>query len=165
MMENAFTKHDDLCNQEGDYFRFERNADFWENEKKIAASYSHPHALQPVKLCLEPGDFVMWDSRTVHCNHPPTKLSDDPSASTSLKRLVGYVCMSPAKMAKDLGSLIENRVFAFNNGISTSHWPHEYQPSSGMKIEGLGGQHKQITTFPGVHSLVTGKAHMDKLHL
>jgi len=22
------------------------------------------------KLCLNPGDFVLWDSRTIHCNHP-----------------------------------------------------------------------------------------------
>lgn len=35
--------------------------------------------------------------------------------------------MTPAKMATDLESLVENRVFAFKNGIATSHWPHEYQ--------------------------------------
>jgi len=22
------------------------------------------------KLCLKPGDFALWDSRTIHCNHP-----------------------------------------------------------------------------------------------
>ena len=35
----------------------------------------------------------MWDSRTAHCNHPPTKLSDEANASTTLKRLVGYICI------------------------------------------------------------------------
>jgi hypothetical protein len=165
MMENAFAKYSDLCQMDGDYFRFERDADFWEDEKKRIADYSHAHALQPVKICLEPGDFVMWDSRTVHCNHPPTRLSDDPSASTSLKRLVAYICMSPAKMAKDLEDLIENRVFAFNNGISTSHWPHEFYPSSGGKIPGLGGQNQQIASFPDVNLLVAGSKYSEKVKL
>ncbi len=34
--------------------------------------------------------------------------------------------MTPTRLAKDLDSLIENRIYAFKNGISTNHWPHEY---------------------------------------
>lgn len=143
MMENAFSKYDDLCRMDsGDYYRFTRDIDFWESEK--TAGYSHKHALRPIKLCLDPGDFVMWDSRTVHCNHPPTKLSDDPLAITSLKRLVGYICMTPASMATDLNSLIENRVYAFKNGMSTSHWPHEYHPTSGQPTRGVGAESPKI---------------------
>jgi hypothetical protein len=43
MMENAFARHNDLCSVDGDYFRFERNADFWEDEKKAISDYSHSY--------------------------------------------------------------------------------------------------------------------------
>jgi hypothetical protein len=34
-----------------------------------------------------------------------------------------------------------------------------------MKIEGLGGQHEEIMTFPNIHTLVTGKTHAEKFNL
>ena len=43
MMEKAFTKDKGLCAMDGDYFRFERDADFWEAEKKVRDSYSHSY--------------------------------------------------------------------------------------------------------------------------
>ncbi len=42
-----------------DYMSFTRvdDAELWQKH-------------QAIKLCLDAGDFAMWDSRTVHCNHP-----------------------------------------------------------------------------------------------
>lgn len=49
--------------------------------------------LYPVKLVIEAGDLVLWDSRSIHCNCPPTSPSSDPNAKNRLKRLVAYVCI------------------------------------------------------------------------
>jgi len=84
----------------------------------------------PSKICLDVGDFVMWDSRTVHCNHPAIPKPDRKDDPVKLRRLVAYICMTPTSFCKDLSSLLKQRVFAYQNGITTSHWPHEFYASS-----------------------------------
>eukprot|EP01102_Stenamoeba_stenopodia_P005179 TRINITY_DN1569_c0_g1_i2.p1 TRINITY_DN1569_c0_g1~~TRINITY_DN1569_c0_g1_i2.p1 ORF type:complete len:344 (-),score=52.83 TRINITY_DN1569_c0_g1_i2:77-1108(-) len=82
------------------------------------------------KLCLNPGDFVLWDSRTIHCNHPANHLNrplDDP---VRLRRLAAYVCFTPASFAKDLSSLNKMRVAAFREAQTSTHWPHEFAASA-----------------------------------
>jgi len=32
---------------------------------------------QPVLVCAQPGDLILWDSRTVHCNTPALTLGDE----------------------------------------------------------------------------------------
>eukprot|EP00026_Physarum_polycephalum_P011314 Phypoly_transcript_11528.p1 GENE.Phypoly_transcript_11528~~Phypoly_transcript_11528.p1 ORF type:complete len:304 (+),score=39.32 Phypoly_transcript_11528:238-1149(+) len=83
---------------------------------------------QPIKLCLDPGDFALWDSRTAHCNHPASCLNITPEAK--LRRLVAYVCMTPIWKVVNQ-KVLESRVKGFKNGKTTSHWPHEYQPRGG----------------------------------
>jgi len=102
MIEEAFEKYDNLCSRKvRDYLRVHPEDPFWaeavKNNKNKAV---HKFDLHPVKLVLEAGDFVMWDSRTIHCNHPPTKPSNNPDAKNNLKRLAAYVCMTPTSMAK-----------------------------------------------------------------
>lgn len=88
-------------------------------------------------ICAQAGDLILWDSRTVHCNTPAltallgadaTNLNGDRIASSDqpwrLIRQVGYVCMTPAKMASV--EILEKRKDAFVNNISTSHWPHKF---------------------------------------
>jgi len=84
---------------------------------------------KPTKLIVAPGDFVMWDSRTVHCNHPALILEKKPNPPV-LRRLVAYVCMTPKRFAKKLKPLRLERVNAFQRAITSSHWPHEFYPSS-----------------------------------
>jgi len=83
-------------------------------------------SLNPVKLCVDPGDFVMWDSRTVHCSHPAKPFPEKPI--TRLRRLVAYVCMTPSSRAAKLKELRNQRLEAFSAGITLNHWPHEYHP-------------------------------------
>jgi hypothetical protein len=47
-----------------------------------------------------------------------------------LRRLVAYVCMTPASFATDLDVLVRKRVRAFQNAQTTTHWPHDFRPSS-----------------------------------
>jgi len=44
--------------------------------------------LQWEKVCMEPGDLVVWDSRTPHYNL---------SSTTTQPRFASYVCMMPVK--------------------------------------------------------------------
>jgi len=80
----------------------------------------------PIKVCLQPGDFVMWDSRTSHCSHPAKLKPDNPP--NRLRRLVSYICMTPASKAASLKTLRDQRIAAFETGATLNHWPHEYNP-------------------------------------
>jgi len=113
MIDNAFSTLEDIClpNNE-DYVRIDENTDFWVEEKTKVQDTAQ-YVLHPVKLCLSPGDFVMWDSRTIHCNHPPSRLSVENDAAKRLKRLVAYICMTPTSLAKDLDTLVEKKSTRF----------------------------------------------------
>jgi hypothetical protein len=84
-----------------------------------------------IKICCEAGDFIVWDSRTVHCNTPaltpPTPLLNN--WKTSLDRLVAYICMTPLTLAHDTDKLLSQRQKAISEGITTNHWPHEFHPN------------------------------------
>jgi len=116
LFETIFKKHKSLCEYFGpDYAELNGNhiKELWESE------------LKPVKICLEPGDFACWDSRTVHCNHPAQvlPLREGPY----LRRLVSYICMTPSNSVSEkiLEKLVANRVSMFEQGCGGSHWPHE----------------------------------------
>ncbi|KAJ5370513.1 uncharacterized protein N7496_006605 [Penicillium cataractarum] len=68
-----------------------------------------------IKVCLEPGDFVVWDSRTMH-------YACFPDAESQTIRSIQYICMTPAKFAtkEDL----ELKAELFKGWNSTTHWPH-----------------------------------------
>mmetsp|Transcript_24768 Transcript_24768/g.49273 ORF Transcript_24768/g.49273 Transcript_24768/m.49273 type:complete len:418 (-) Transcript_24768:48-1301(-) len=94
--------------------------------------------VNPSLICAEPGDLILWDSRTVHCNTPALinssllarcKKSDSGSHSNSadgwnLIRMVAYVCMTPVSWAND--NVLHRRVNAYVNNTTTNHWPHEF---------------------------------------
>jgi len=112
--------------------------------------------VRPLKLCLDPGDFVMWDSRTVHCSHPARILQSYPHR---LRRLVAYICMTPCSKAADLSSLREKRVEAFNNGTTLNHWPHEFNihlTDRSKKHQRHGYNPGQLTDFQ--KELIVGKS-------
>ena len=73
-----------------------------------------------------PGDLLLWDSRTIHCNTPalvdPTEQLGYPE--DALLRAVTYVCMTPRSKASY--GVLRARRRAFAAGVGTSHWPHEF---------------------------------------
>jgi len=102
----------------GDFIPLFSDKTLWQVELKEARLF-------PIKVCCQPGDFVLWDSRTIHCNAPGTARRDLPEDGSLLppRRLVAYVCMTPASRMKhkQLGARVE----AFYQGLTTSHWPEE----------------------------------------
>lgn len=65
-----------------------------------------------------PGTLVLWDSRTIHMNKPPT----------TGQRMVAYVCMVPRQWAS--ASIITKRNKYYLDHRTTSHWPHNVKVNS-----------------------------------
>ncbi|KAM3064989.1 hypothetical protein ACMFMG_001197 [Clarireedia jacksonii] len=66
-----------------------------------------------IKVNMEPGDFVLWDSRTMHYACLP---------EGEQIRHVQYICMTPRKFATD--DQLKLKTECFNKYIGTTHWPH-----------------------------------------
>jgi len=67
------------------------------------------------KACMEPGDLVIWDSRTPHYNVSP-------SPSSTQVRLATYTCYMLVADATQ-GDLNRKKQ-AFEELESTTHWPN-----------------------------------------
>ncbi|KUL87438.1 hypothetical protein ZTR_04760 [Talaromyces verruculosus] len=66
-----------------------------------------------VKINMEPGDFVLWDSRTIHYAELP---------QGDQIRHVQYICMTPRRFATE--EALELKKQCFNSWMGTTHWPH-----------------------------------------
>ncbi|KAF2073858.1 hypothetical protein CYY_004818 [Polysphondylium violaceum] len=73
---------------------------------------------QKIKVCCDPGDFVLWDSRTIHWACAPTK-----NKGANRCRMVTYVSMQPASLATT--ATIAAKQDAFYGKFNTSHWAAE----------------------------------------
>ncbi|OTB01412.1 hypothetical protein M426DRAFT_266337 [Hypoxylon sp. CI-4A] len=72
--------------------------------------------LAPKKVLAEPGDLILWDSRTIHWG-------GEPSAKSDTVRIVIYAAYAPRKMATE--SALEEKARVFNAYGATTHWPHD----------------------------------------
>ncbi|WVW85890.1 hypothetical protein I302_107928 [Kwoniella bestiolae CBS 10118] len=64
------------------------------------------------KVCAEPGDLILWDSRVVHYGATPA--SDNP-------RIASYVCYKPACLVTE--DIAQKRRKAWEEKVQTSHDP------------------------------------------
>ncbi|KAL4812252.1 hypothetical protein BDW67DRAFT_178878 [Aspergillus spinulosporus] len=82
---------------------------FTENGMKWLAD----HGLEWVKVCVEPGDLIIWDSRVPHYNLPPSGKND---------RLAVYTCYMPVAEASQEDLVRKKK--AFEARLGTTHWPN-----------------------------------------
>jgi len=75
-------------------------------------------------LLANPGDLILWDSRTIHGGHVGTGKEKDNNTNPELTRLSLTVCMSP--LSKATPQVLEKRRLAFKNGWTLTHWPYEF---------------------------------------
>ncbi|RUS21600.1 hypothetical protein BC937DRAFT_92144 [Endogone sp. FLAS-F59071] len=66
-----------------------------------------------VTLRAPAGTLMLWDSRTIHCNRPPT-----PQGRT---RAVAYVCMF--KRDRATPAILQERCEYYETWRTTTHWP------------------------------------------
>ncbi|WWD19963.1 hypothetical protein CI109_104436 [Kwoniella shandongensis] len=64
------------------------------------------------KVCCDPGDLILWDSRAMHYNVLPKGKRD---------RTCAYICMAPAKLLSDEDR--QKRKIAFEQNLGTTHVP------------------------------------------
>ncbi|KAJ5546466.1 hypothetical protein N7494_004051 [Penicillium frequentans] len=88
-------------------FRF-----FSEEEMKWYES----RGIKPIKVLAEPGDLILWDSRTVHWGGEPTSQSQN-------IRTVIYASYSPASLATE--ETLKRKKEALETFRATTHWPHD----------------------------------------
>lgn len=105
--------------------------DFYSIPQNSAALKEHSKQL----VCCRPGDLVLWDSRTIHASAPAPLPPETPIHQ--LLRAVGYVCMTPKSFAS--ADVLALRRFAYEHGVTTSHWPHKHD----VKSEPLEGDDAQ----------------------
>lgn len=89
-----------------DWRRFsEKEMEWWDQK-----------GLKPIKVHAEPGDLILWDSRTVHWGGEPTDKS-------KTIRTVIYASYSPASMASK--EALEEKARVFKVHGATTHWAHD----------------------------------------
>ncbi|WWD19949.1 hypothetical protein CI109_104422 [Kwoniella shandongensis] len=65
-----------------------------------------------IKVCAEPGDLIMWDSRTMHYNVRPSGERD---------RVCTYICMAPAALLTEEDR--QTRIACYEEFHGTTHVP------------------------------------------
>lgn len=87
------------------------------------------HLLNPINIItclLNPGDLLLWDSRTVHCSFPGDDACEDtyiPSKDRGLIRAGGLVSMMPRSRATD--DVLNGRVDAVRSSRTLTHWANK----------------------------------------
>eukprot|EP01006_Ploeotia_vitrea_P023327 TRINITY_DN55764_c0_g1_i1.p1 TRINITY_DN55764_c0_g1~~TRINITY_DN55764_c0_g1_i1.p1 ORF type:complete len:409 (-),score=48.98 TRINITY_DN55764_c0_g1_i1:25-1185(-) len=109
-----------------------RNADF------VRISTGDPLLEREAKMVTcRAGSFVLWDSRTIHCNGPSIRPKED-ATENELLRAVGYVCMTPQEKADEYN--LKKKVMCFINNDTSTHWPHEINQSASGAAQNLPAQ-------------------------
>ena len=71
------------------------------------------HGCEWTKVCAEPGDLLLWDSRTAHYNL---------SSETDQPRFCVYTCFMPVSEASQ--DDLRRKKEAFDKRVGTTHWPN-----------------------------------------
>lgn len=101
-------------------------------------------------LLAEPGDLVLWDSRTVHGGHVGTGLEG--SNEPELARLSVTVAMVPRRWAS--AEVLEKRRQGFMRGENFNHSPHEAGTSTGTFRAPVPRTYVPITLSPAQEMLL-----------
>jgi hypothetical protein len=101
------------------------------------ALMDHGNAVGRLVQC-SPGDFILWDSRLIHCN-APAGLPQPPveNAPPSLLRMVAYISMSPNTMVHcmALDQFRKKRKQMVEKNATLSHWSTELYETSSCMID------------------------------
>lgn len=82
------------------------------------------HGCKLVKVCAEPGDLILWDSRQMHYAVYP---------ETDTVRTIIYACYTPASMASE--EALAKKKEIFEKWEATTHWPHINIHSQGKAMK------------------------------
>ena len=92
-----------------DHFRFPND------DPKLASN-------KAVMCHMEPGDMLLWDSRTIHCSNSGTNLNQE---TNTLIRAASLICMMPKHLSSE--DVLEQRREAVEKLISTTNWTNSFR--------------------------------------
>lgn len=84
---------------------------------KADMAWFEERGAKPLKVLADPGDLIIWDSRTIHWGGEP-----EPGLSNVIRTVI-YAAYAPASMASEEALVEKRKVFSLNGG--TTHWPHD----------------------------------------
>lgn len=94
--------------------------------ESIWSDFITTKGLSPVKLCHDENCFILWDSRTIHCNAPAlvdiNNLKKD-CTKFLIRRLTTFICMIPMSLLTEDDKKRRRRFFL--DGRTTTHWPKD----------------------------------------
>nr|OQO20665.1 hypothetical protein B0A51_11024 [Rachicladosporium sp. CCFEE 5018] len=95
--------------------------------KETDVKWFEDHGCEMVKMNMDPGDLVLWDSRTMHYACFP---------QGNQIRHVQYVCYTPRKFAKEEDMAFKAELFKTWQGTTkfSPHWPHCNIRKSGVPM-------------------------------
>jgi len=96
-------------------------------------------------ILAKAGDFIIWDSRTVHGGNVGPGFPAD-SEVNGLARLCQTICMMPRAYCEE--SIISRRRRFFENGCSSTHWPIECAKHANFDSKGKNIVHKPYVPLP-----------------
>jgi hypothetical protein len=115
-----------LCVVPGTHRLHEKNFENGQDIESVDVFLRMLRSEKAILLGCKAGDFIVWDSRTIHCNTPALKnaeAEENNNSAWDLIRMVGYVCMTPASFASP--EMIKKRLDLFKQSASTNHCPHD----------------------------------------
>ncbi|RDW79243.1 putative phytanoyldioxygenase [Aspergillus mulundensis] len=108
LMPEFFEAHPEVIGRQtwgsSDWFGFDEEEVKWFTDR----------GCELLKVCADPGDVILWDSRTMHHNCVPT--------SQNLRAIV-YACYTPAAFAQP--DILRQKAEFFDQRMGTTHWPHD----------------------------------------
>jgi hypothetical protein len=146
--EQVFKEHETTDNTWGpaDWFGFTAEQVAWFTSRGCEA----------LKVCADPGDLILWDSRTVHYNTLPEtdairsvlckSRQSFPKGLTSSSPCYADICYTPASYAKKED--LEMKTKLFKDRIGTTHWPHANIFPNNRKQKRLGVEETYERTRP-----------------
>ena len=93
----------------------------WYGYTEAGMKWLADHGCTWEKLCAEPGDLLLWDSRTPHYNL---------SSETSQPRFCIYTCYMPVADASQEDLL--RKKDALERWVGTTHWPNARHTGSNV---------------------------------
>ena len=114
-----------------EYFDTQTDSDSWKVEDRYyfgeaGMKWFADRGAKPIKVEAEPGDLILWDSRTVHWGGEPTEKSDR-------IRTVIYASYAPAELASE--ETLKQKKEVFEKYGATTHWPHDNMELRGIEAK------------------------------
>ncbi|KAL2817752.1 hypothetical protein BDW59DRAFT_182051 [Aspergillus cavernicola] len=79
-------------------------------------AWFHEKGIRPRPVHADPGDLIVWDSRTIHYGAEPTEESNT-------IRTANYAAYTPAELASP--ETLARKAEVFSKYGATTHWPHD----------------------------------------